>query len=81
MKQGHPLDTSTMVGAQVSQQQMERILGYIDIGRSEGAKCLTGGERCRRDEMNDGFYIKPTFAVRQETTRGFQEEIFGWWRP
>ena len=78
MKQGHPLDTSTMVGAQVSQQQMERILGYIDIGRSEGAQCLTGGERSRLgQDVNDGFYIKPTLLFGKNDMRVFQEEIFG----
>ena len=78
MKQGHPLDMSTMVGAQVSQVQMEKILGYIDIGRSEGAKCLTGGERLRAgDETNDGFFVKPTLLFGKNDMRVFQEEIFG----
>ena len=78
MKQGHPLDRSTMVGAQVSQQQLDRILGYIDIGRGEGAKCLTGGERLRAGgEINDGFFIKPTLLYGQNHMRVFQEEIFG----
>ncbi len=78
MKQGHPLDKSTMVGAQVSQQQLDRILGYIDIGRGEGAQCLTGGERLRAGgEINDGFFIKPTLLFGQNHMRVFQEEIFG----
>lgn len=78
MKQGHPLDMSTMVGAQVSQVQMDKILGYIDIGRGEGAKCLTGGERLRAgDETNDGFFVKPTLLFGQNNMRVFQEEIFG----
>ena len=78
MKQGHPLDKSTMVGAQVSQAQLDRILGYIDIGRGEGAKCLTGGERLRAGgEINDGFFIKPTLLYGQNDMRVFQEEIFG----
>lgn len=78
MKQGHPLDISTMVGAQVSQVQMDKILGYIDIGRNEGAKCLTGGERLRAgDDTNDGFFIKPTLLFGQNNMRVFQEEIFG----
>ena len=78
IKQGHPLDTSTMVGAQVSQQQMERILGYIDIGRNEGVKTLTGGERSRQGgEINDGFYVKPTLLFGKNDMRVFQEEIFG----
>ena len=78
MKQGHPLDKSTMVGAQVSQQQLDRILGYVDIGRPEGAKCLTGGERLRAGgEINDGFFVKPTLLYGQNDMRVFQEEIFG----
>jgi len=78
MKQGHPLDKSTMVGAQVSQQQLDRILGYVDIGRQEGAQCLTGGERLRAGgEINDGFFIKPTLLFGKNDMRVFQEEIFG----
>ncbi|WP_423454777.1 aldehyde dehydrogenase family protein [Ottowia sp. VDI28] len=78
MKQGHPLDKSTMVGAQVSQAQLERILGYIDVGRQEGAECLTGGERHRPgSEIDDGFFIKPTLLFGQNNMRVFQEEIFG----
>ena len=78
IKQGHPLDTSTMVGAQVSQQQMERILGYIDIGRNEGVQTLTDGERNRQGgDINDGFYVKPTLLFGKNDMRVFQEEIFG----
>ena len=78
MKQGHPLDMGTMVGAQVSQQQMDKILGYIDIGRGEGAQCLTGGERLRAGgDINDGFFVKPTLLFGQNSMRVFQEEIFG----
>ncbi|MFT3813966.1 MAG: aldehyde dehydrogenase family protein [Acidovorax sp.] len=78
MKQGHPLDMGTMVGAQVSQQQMDRILGYIDIGRQEGAQCLTGGERNRQGgEIDDGFFVKPTLLFGSNDMRVFQEEIFG----
>ena len=78
MKQGHPLDKSTMVGAQVSNQQLERILSYIDIGRQEGAQCLTGGERHRLGgDIDDGFFIKPTLLFGKNDMRVFQEEIFG----
>ncbi|MEZ5608309.1 MAG: aldehyde dehydrogenase family protein [Burkholderiaceae bacterium] len=78
MKQGHPLDMGTMVGAQVSQQQMDKILGYIDIGRGEGAQCLTGGERLRAGgDINDGFFVKPTLLFGRNNMRVFQEEIFG----
>jgi len=78
MKQGHPLDKTTMVGAQVSQAQLDRILGYVEIGRQEGAQCLTGGERLRAGgQINDGFFIKPTLLFGQNHMRVFQEEIFG----
>lgn len=78
MKQGHPLDKTTMVGAQVSQQQLDRILGYIDIGRQEGAQCLTGGQRHRMGgDINDGFFMQPTLLRGQNKMRVFQEEIFG----
>ncbi|MFT3777958.1 MAG: aldehyde dehydrogenase family protein [Ottowia sp.] len=78
MKQGHPLELSTMVGAQVSKQQMDRILGYIDVGRQEGAQCLTGGERHRPgQELDEGFFVKPTLLFGKNDMRVFQEEIFG----
>lgn len=78
IKKGHPLDKTTMVGAQVSQAQMERILGYIDLGREEGATCLTGGERNRLgQDLDDGFFVKPTMLLGKNTMRVFQEEIFG----
>ena len=78
IKKGHPLDKTTMVGAQVSQAQMERILGYIDLGREEGATCLTGGERNRLgQDLDEGFFVKPTLLLGKNTMRVFQEEIFG----
>lgn len=78
IKKGHPLDKSTMVGAQVSQAQLDRILGYIDIGREEGATCLTGGERnLLGQELDQGFFVKPTLLLGKNTMRVFQEEIFG----
>ncbi|MFT3799787.1 MAG: aldehyde dehydrogenase family protein [Burkholderiaceae bacterium] len=78
IKQGHPLEMTTMVGAQVSQAQMDRILGYIEIGNQEGAKCLTGGERLRAGgDINDGFFVKPTLLFGENGMRVFQEEIFG----
>ena len=59
--QGSPLDPATMIGAQASSEQMEKILSYIDIGRQEGAKVLTGGARNVKDgEFADGFYVQPT---------------------
>lgn len=75
---GHPLDPNTMIGAQVSEAQMNRILGYIDIGREEGAEVLTGGQRDNRsDGLEGGFYIKPTLLKGTNDMRVFQEEIFG----
>src|SRR5450631_2918466 len=61
VKQGNPLDPSTMIGAQASSEQMEKILSYIDIGKQEGAKVLIGGERnVLPGELKDGYYVKPT---------------------
>ncbi|WP_185984620.1 aldehyde dehydrogenase [Aureimonas mangrovi] len=78
IKQGHPLDPSTMIGAQASTEQMEKILSYLDIGRQEGAEVLTGGQRARLDgELADGFYIEPTIFAGHNKMRVFQEEIFG----
>ncbi|MDN8618291.1 aldehyde dehydrogenase [Variovorax ginsengisoli] len=76
--QGHPLDTATMLGAQASQEQMEKILTYIDLGKQEGAQCLTGGERnVKSGELAAGYYIKPTVFKGHNKMRIFQEEIFG----
>ncbi|MER1941803.1 aldehyde dehydrogenase family protein [Castellaniella sp. FW104-16D08] len=78
MKTGHPLEASTMLGAQVSQAQMNKILGYIDIGRDEGAQCLTGGSRnVPGAGLDEGFYVKPTLLFGNNSMRIFQEEIFG----
>ncbi|GAA2218264.1 acetaldehyde dehydrogenase ExaC [Streptomyces nogalater] len=75
---GHPLDTETMIGAQASNDQLEKILSYLDIGRQEGAKILTGGERVRYDgELKDGYYVQPTIFEGDNRMRIFQEEIFG----
>ena len=76
--QGDPLDPTTMIGAQASQEQLDKILGYLDIGRKEGAKVLTGGARNRLgDGLNDGYYIQPTIFEGTNKMRVFQEEIFG----
>src|SRR5580692_8785254 len=76
--QGHPLDSKTMIGAQASQEQLEKILSYIDLGKQEGAECLIGGERNTLDgELSKGYYIKPTVFRGQNKMRIFQEEIFG----
>lgn len=76
--QGDPLDPSTMVGAQASSEQMEKILAYIEIGRKEGAEILAGGERNELSgDLAKGFYVKPTVFKGTNKMRIFQEEIFG----
>jgi aldehyde dehydrogenase len=78
MKQGHPLDPETMVGAQASNDQLEKILSYIDIGKKEGAKILTGGEQVKFEgELAGGYYVQPTVFEGHNKMRVFQEEIFG----
>ena len=78
MRQGHPLDPQTMIGAQASNDQLEKILSYIDIGRQEGAKVLTGGERAKLEgELEGGYYVQPTIFEGHNKMRVFQEEIFG----
>jgi aldehyde dehydrogenase len=76
--QGNPLDPTTMVGAQASSEQMEKILSYLDIGKQEGAKVLTGGARAKiNGALKDGYYIEPTIFQGTNKMRIFQEEIFG----
>ena len=76
--QGHPLDTKTMIGAQASQEQLEKILSYVDLGKQEGAECLIGGERnTLGGELSKGYYVKPTVFRGHNKMRIFQEEIFG----
>jgi len=78
IKQGHPMDATTMIGAQASNDQMEKILSYIDIGKNEGARCLTGGTRANLGgELAGGFYVTPTVMEGNNKMRIFQEEIFG----
>lgn len=78
IKQGNPLDTETTMGAQASNDQLEKILSYIDIGRQEGAKVLTGGERnVLEGDLAEGYYVAPTIFEGTNTMRVFQEEIFG----
>jgi len=78
MKQGNPLDPATQVGAQASNDQLEKILSYLDIGRQEGAKVLTGGGRADvGSELSGGFYVQPTVLEGHNKMRIFQEEIFG----
>jgi aldehyde dehydrogenase len=78
IKQGNPLDPNTMIGAQASQDQINKIMSYMDIGRQEGAKVLIGGERNVLDgDFADGYYVKPTLFKGHNKMRIFQEEIFG----
>jgi aldehyde dehydrogenase len=75
---GDPLDTNTKLGAQASNDQLEKILSYIDIGKKEGAKLLTGGERVTLSgELAGGYYVAPTVFEGHNKMRVFQEEIFG----
>jgi len=75
IKTGHPLDTDTMIGAQASKQQFDKIIGCIDSGRNEGAQLLTGGDA--RHDVDGGFYIEPTIFKGNNSMKIFQEEIFG----
>jgi len=78
VKQGNPLDINTMIGAQASNDQLEKILSYIGIGSEEGAKVLIGGERfVQEGELADGYYVNPTVLEGHNKMRCFQEEIFG----
>jgi len=78
VKQGNPLEPSTMIGAQASNDQLEKILSYVDIGKKEGAKLLTGGERASLNgELAEGYYMTPTVFEGNNKMRIFQEEIFG----
>ena len=78
IKQGNPLELSTMIGAQASNDQLEKILSYVDIGKKEGAKLLTGGERAKLNgELQEGYYVQPTVFEGHNKMRIFQEEIFG----
>ncbi|MEV0945793.1 aldehyde dehydrogenase [Rhodococcus sp. NPDC049939] len=78
VRQGDPLDTDTMIGAQASNDQLEKILSYIEIGKGEGAKIITGGERAELGgDLSGGYYVQPTIFTGQNKMRIFQEEIFG----
>ncbi|MFE7156594.1 aldehyde dehydrogenase family protein [Streptomyces sp. NPDC057636] len=78
IKPGNPLDTDTMIGAQASNDQLQKILSYLDIGQQEGAKVLTGGQRIEYDgELAGGYYVQPTIFEGNNRMRIFQEEIFG----
>ncbi len=78
IKFGNPLDTATMVGAQASNEQKEKILSYIELGKEEGAECLIGGNENKFDETYEGgYYVEPTIFKGHNKMRLFQEEIFG----
>ena len=78
IKRGDPLDTDTMVGAQASQQQFDKILSYLDIARQEGAEVLSGGKlEPLEGGLAQGYYIQPTLLKGNNKMRVFQEEIFG----
>jgi aldehyde dehydrogenase len=78
IRQGDPLDTETMMGAQASTDQLEKILAYIDIGKQEGAKLVIGGERADLGgNLAGGYYVQPTIFSGRNDMRIFQEEIFG----
>jgi len=78
VRQGDPLDTTTMIGAQASNDQLEKVLSYIEVGKDEGAKVVTGGERAQLGgDLNGGYYVQPTIFEGNNKMRIFQEEIFG----
>ncbi|MBN8449141.1 MAG: aldehyde dehydrogenase [Candidatus Accumulibacter sp.] len=78
IKQGDPLDTETMMGAQASQEQITKIMSYLDLGRQEGAQVLIGGERAHLGgDLAGGYYVQPTLFKGHNKMRIFQEEIFG----
>ncbi len=78
IKQANPLEPSTMIGAQASSEQLEKILSYIDIGHKEGAELLCGGGRAHLGgELEGGYYVQPTVFKGHNRMRIFQEEIFG----
>ncbi|WP_324023396.1 aldehyde dehydrogenase family protein [Maribacter sp. BPC-D8] len=77
IKMGHPLDPNTMMGAQASNDQFEKILNYIQIGKEEGCEVLTGGEQAYNEGLEGGYYVQPTILKGNNKMRVFQEEIFG----
>ena len=78
IKQGSPLDSTTMIGAQASSEQVEIIMSYIKLGQEEGAQLLTGGKQTKlAGDLSEGYYIEPTVFKGHNKMRIFQEEIFG----
>jgi aldehyde dehydrogenase len=78
IKQAHPLDPTTQIGPQASKGQLEKILGYIDVGKQEGATLAIGGKRAHPGgDLDDGYFVEPTVFIGNNKMRIFQEEIFG----
>ena len=78
IKMGNPLDTETMMGAQASQQQLDKIMSYMDVAKADGAELLIGGYQAKLEgELEGGYYIAPTVFKGTNDMRIFQEEIFG----
>ena len=77
IKSGNPLDPATMIGAQASNDQLEKIVSYLDIGRQEGAEVLIGGGIRAVEGLPGGYYVEPTIFKGTNDMRVFQEEIFG----
>jgi len=77
IKIGHPLDPQSMMGAQASQDQYDKILRYIELGKEEGCRVLAGGQTSYNDGLSGGYYIQPTILEGNNKMRVFQEEIFG----
>jgi len=78
IKQGNPLDSEVMIGAQASKVQLDKILAYMDIGKQEGAQVLTGGHQAKlAGDLAGGYYVEPTLLKGHNKMRVFQEEIFG----
>ncbi|MEM6480460.1 MAG: aldehyde dehydrogenase family protein [Pseudomonadota bacterium] len=78
IKQGNPLQMETMIGGQASTEQMDKITGYLKLGRDEGARVLAGGDVAKLgDGLDDGYFIQPTVFRGDNSMRIFQEEIFG----
>ena len=78
VRQGDPLDTETMIGSQASNDQLEKVLSYIEVGKEEGARVIAGGERAQLGgDLNGGYYVQPTIFEGNNKMRIFQEEIFG----
>lgn len=77
IRTGNPLNTDTMMGAQASQEQLDKISGYLESGPAEGAEVLTGGKIAKHDGLENGYYVEPTILKGDNSMNCFREEIFG----